>query len=219
MPRKKSSRKKRSKCNSRKKSTTCPKKSCSWVRGRKTSTGRRIKPHCKDNPKKGSKHISPCRKKKMSPCKTAKACNWVKRHSGRNGVKISGFCKSNPKKGIHRRRPFTSSELQQMTGFVQNRGAYEEDSSSDDSSDDEEIKVNPVDRMSVALQPASVYNSGSEGYKSRGQNMSNVSMPSSANAMQQLMAQPYGLNASNNKVLSPLAQYSLLQSLSNNSLH
>ena len=219
MPRKRSSRKKRSKCNSRRKSTTCPKKSCSWVKGRKTSNGRRVKPHCKDNPKKGSKRISPCRKKKMSPCKTAKTCNWVKRHSGRNGVKIPGFCKSNPKKGIHRSRPFTSSELREMTDFVQNRGADEEDSSSDDSSDEEDTSVSPFDSLPVALQPAAVYNSGSQGYSSTGQNPSNVSsMPSSANAMQQLMAQPYGLNASNNRVLSPLAQYSLLQNLTHNTL-
>ena len=217
MPARRSSPKKRSKCNSRKKSKTCPKKSCSWVKTRKNSNGRRVKPHCKDNPKKGSKKVSPCRKKKRSPCKTSKKCNWVKTHKGRNGAKISGFCKGNPNKGISRRNPIPYIEP-------------DDDSSSNSSSDSDDMgpfdhlpvalqpndernsHSNQFDHLPVDLQPTGRYNSGSDG--NMNDVVNNTSIPSSANAMQQLMAQPYGLNPGNANALSPLAQYSLLQNLS-----
>ena len=103
---KKSKAKKRSKCNSHRKSRTCPKTKCSWIKGHKNSNGQRVKGHCKgkgskkkskkNSPAKKPKKVSNCKGKKSSPCKRSKKCNWTKAHRNKNGLNIKGFCKSNP---------------------------------------------------------------------------------------------------------------------------
>lgn len=105
---------KRSKCNSHKKSRTCPRTKCSWVKGRKNSNGQRVKPHCKGkgsakkksrgkkSPKvarKVSKKKSNCVGKKSPQCNRSKKCNWTKAHTNKNGQRVKGFCKSNPVHG------------------------------------------------------------------------------------------------------------------------
>ena len=137
MPRRRSSSKN---CNTHQKKRTCPKKKCSWVKGRTNSNGKRVSPHCKGSPNKGIKRVSKCHMvKKSSTCRRRSNCNWVKKHQGRHGS-VKAFCKNNPKKSRGRRSRSPKRRVRQPV--------VNDDSSSSDS--DNESPPNYTDVMKMS---------------------------------------------------------------------
>ena len=213
--------KRKSKCSSHGKRSTCrPKKNCSWVKKTKNSKGNTIKAHCKTVSKKSSNKTktktSTCRKiKKRNRCRSSKKCNWVKGHLGRNGTRISPFCKNNPAKGSRRKR------REQQNDDIVDLDDDDSSSSSDSDSDDEDGIVTPQIPMN-SLQQGRVSAPGNQMSSASLPTpplMSNLSsMPGSAQSLQrQQMNQgnALGVPQNVNQNGNAFAQYLLLKSLMN----